>query len=99
MSLVGPRPALPAEVEQFDDALHARHRLKPGVTGLWQIEARDNPSFYAYRHLDLFYVENSSPLFDLAILLRTIPSVLVRTVRPMLGRGVPPEPQKGAATT
>ncbi|MGH9246816.1 MAG: sugar transferase [Acidimicrobiales bacterium] len=96
MSLVGPRPALPDEVEQFDADLHNRHRMKPGVTGLWQIEARDNPSFYAYRHLDLFYVENWSPLFDLAILLRTAPSVLVRTVHAVLGRKSLPEPQKGA---
>ncbi len=87
MSLVGPRPALQYEVDQFDADLHARHRMKPGVTGLWQIEARDNPSFYAYRHLDLFYVENWSPVFDLAILLQTVPSVLVRSVRVVSRRG------------
>ena len=60
MSLVGPRPALPQEVAQFDDELRPRTRVLPGITGLWQVEARDNPSFEAYRRLDLFYVENWS---------------------------------------
>ena len=49
MSLVGPRPALPDEVAQFDPELLRRHDIKPGVTGLWQLEARDSPSFHAYR--------------------------------------------------
>ncbi len=45
MSLVGPRPALPIEVAQFDEALLARQRVRPGITGLWQVEARDSASF------------------------------------------------------
>ena len=60
MSLVGPRPALPTEVAEFPAELNARHRVRPGITGLWQVEARDNPSFEAYLRLDLFYVENWS---------------------------------------
>ncbi|WP_426572118.1 sugar transferase [Aquihabitans sp. McL0605] len=71
MSLVGPRPALPDEVSQFDDDLRSRVRVPPGLTGLWQVEARDNPSFHAYRHLDLFYVENRSLVLDLTILAMT----------------------------
>ena len=78
MSLVGPRPALPEEVEQFDPGLLRRHAVKPGVTGLWQLEARDNPSFHAYRRLDLFYVENWSIGLDLLILFATIPMVITR---------------------
>jgi exopolysaccharide biosynthesis polyprenyl glycosylphosphotransferase len=78
MSLVGPRPALPSEVAEFPDELRARHAVRPGITGLWQIEARDNPSFDAYRRLDLFYVDNWSLLLDLVILLGTIDHVLVR---------------------
>ena len=76
MSLVGPRPALPEEVAAFDDALLGRLRVRPGVTGLWQVEARQKPSFEAYRRLDLFYVENWSIALDLAILVDTIPAVL-----------------------
>jgi lipopolysaccharide/colanic/teichoic acid biosynthesis glycosyltransferase len=82
MSLVGPRPALPAQVEAFDDELLTRHTMRPGVTGLWQLEARDNPSFRAYRRLDLFYVENWSIGLDIAILLGTVGAVLGRRSKP-----------------
>ena len=75
LSLVGPRPALPDEVAAFDDELRRRHRVIPGVTGLWQVEARHNPSFYAYRHLDLFYVDNWTIGLDIVILLATAKTV------------------------
>jgi exopolysaccharide biosynthesis polyprenyl glycosylphosphotransferase len=78
MSLVGPRPALPEEVEQFHDALRERLRVPPGITGLWQVEARDNPSFRAYQRLDIFYIENWSVLLDVAILWATVTGVLGR---------------------
>jgi exopolysaccharide biosynthesis polyprenyl glycosylphosphotransferase len=81
MSLVGPRPALPREVAEFDDELQARHTVPPGITGLWQVEARDNPSFLAYRRLDLFYVENWSVALDVAILVSTGKAILVRLLR------------------
>jgi exopolysaccharide biosynthesis polyprenyl glycosylphosphotransferase len=81
MSLVGPRPALPEEVAQFDDGHLARHQLPPGLTGLWQVEARENPSFFAYRHLDLYYVENWSCALDLAILAATVPTLATRAIR------------------
>ncbi len=80
MSLVGPRPALPNEVAQFEPELLRRHDVKPGVTGLWQVEARDNPSFYAYRRLDLVYVDNWSIGLDLFILLVTVPMVIAHAV-------------------
>lgn len=86
MSMVGPRPALPDEVAQFDDALLDRLQVKPGVTGLWQLEARDNPSFHAYRRLDLFYVENWSLLLDLTVLLGTARSVVQRGLRLALNK-------------
>jgi exopolysaccharide biosynthesis polyprenyl glycosylphosphotransferase len=85
MSLVGPRPALPDEVAEFDDELLGRLRVRPGVTGLWQVEARDKPSFDAYRRLDLFYVENWSILLDLAIVIDTIPAVADRALRAIVG--------------
>jgi exopolysaccharide biosynthesis polyprenyl glycosylphosphotransferase len=81
MSLVGPRPALPSEVAQFDAELMERTSVPAGITGLWQVEARDNPSFEAYRRLDLFYVENWSIMMDLAILLATAGVVLTRAAR------------------
>ena len=78
MSLVGPRPALPAEVAEFPIELRERHRVRPGITGLWQVEARDNPSFDAYQRLDLFYVENWSLALDLVIMLGTAEQMLLR---------------------
>jgi lipopolysaccharide/colanic/teichoic acid biosynthesis glycosyltransferase len=81
MSLVGPRPALQSEFEQFDEDLVERALVPPGITGLWQVEARDNPSFRAYRRLDLFYVDNWSIAFDLAIMAGTARMLIVRTFR------------------
>jgi lipopolysaccharide/colanic/teichoic acid biosynthesis glycosyltransferase len=81
MSLVGPRPALPSEVANFDVDLRQRESVLPGITGLWQVEARDNPSFMAYRRLDLFYVENWSITLDLIIILRTFEQLLLKAVQ------------------
>jgi exopolysaccharide biosynthesis polyprenyl glycosylphosphotransferase len=81
MSLVGPRPALLDEVAEFDEELQARQRVRPGVTGLWQVEARDNPSFSAYRYLDVFYVENQSLALDLTILIGTVRAVAASCLR------------------
>jgi exopolysaccharide biosynthesis polyprenyl glycosylphosphotransferase len=85
LSLVGPRPALPEEVAEFDEELLERQLIRPGVTGLWQVEARHNMSFYAYRHLDLFYLENWRLSLDIAILLATAHS-LVTDVTAAVGR-------------
>ena len=84
MSLVGPRPALPDEVAHFDAELRARESVRPGITGLWQVEGRDNPSFAAYRRFDLFYLENWSVALDLVILLGTVESVIARVFRGLL---------------
>jgi exopolysaccharide biosynthesis polyprenyl glycosylphosphotransferase len=78
MSLVGPRPALQREVDEFPTELHARHQVRPGITGLWQVEARDNPAFDAYQRLDLFYVANASLLLDVVVLLGTAEQMLLR---------------------
>lgn len=84
MSLVGPRPALPDEVAQFDDQLIERLRVKPGVTGLWQVEARDLPSFDLYRRYDLLYVQNWSVGVDLALIARTAAVVGLRSITALL---------------
>jgi len=81
MSLVGPRPALPSEVVNFGAELRQREQVLPGITGLWQVEARDNPSFEAYRRLDLFYVENWSITLDVLIMLGTVEHLIVRVLR------------------
>lgn len=83
MSLVGPRPALPHEAAQFGEQLRSRARVRPGITGLWQLEARDKPSFWAYERLDLFYVENWSVGLDLSILLGTAVTVARRGLVPV----------------
>jgi exopolysaccharide biosynthesis polyprenyl glycosylphosphotransferase len=86
MTLVGPRPALEKEVADFDDELLRRFSVRPGVTGLWQLEARDDPDFEAYRRLDLFYVENWSLSLDLAIIIGTVADVVVRGISGITGR-------------
>ena len=75
MSLVGPRPALPSEVEQYDDWIKNRLRVKPGITGLWQISGRTETSFGDYVRHDLFYIQNWSLSLDLWILWRTLRAV------------------------
>ncbi len=72
MSLVGPRPPLTSEVERYDLAHLRRLDVLPGITGLWQVEARQDPSFDAYISLDTAYVENWSLSLDLKILVRTV---------------------------
>ncbi|NLV54319.1 MAG: sugar transferase [Acidimicrobiales bacterium] len=78
MSLVGPRPALPHETEAWDPLLTQRLRVKPGITGMWQVNGRSESSFEDYTRLDLYYVDNWSLLIDLAIMAKTIPVVLMR---------------------
>ncbi|MGH3264601.1 MAG: exopolysaccharide biosynthesis polyprenyl glycosylphosphotransferase, partial [Trebonia sp.] len=87
MSLVGPRFAVPREAAQFDEELQRRTVMRPGITGLWQTEARDNPSFSAYRRLDLLYIDNWSLGLDLAILANTAHAVSVRAMKAVLMHG------------
>ena len=76
MSMVGPRPALPDEVRQWEPALADRLRVLPGLTGLWQVSGRSNSSFSTYKRLDLYYVDNWSLRHDIEICARTLPAVL-----------------------
>lgn len=78
MSLVGPRPALPHETEEWDALLTQRLRVKPGITGMWQVSGRSDTSFEDYTRLDLYYVDNWSLATDLAILAKTVPVVAFR---------------------
>ncbi len=78
MSVVGPRPALPEEVESWPDDLHYRLRARPGITGMWQVMGEDRHDFDQYTKLDLYYVDNWSLFNDVSIVLRTVPSILTR---------------------
>lgn len=78
MSLVGPRPPTPDEVEQYKDWQLKRLQVKPGITCLWQVRGRSNLSFYKWVKLDLWYINNWSFGLDLKILWWTIPVVLKR---------------------
>ncbi|MCK9485359.1 MAG: sugar transferase [Dehalococcoidia bacterium] len=77
MSLVGPRPPLPSEVERYEPEHWARLRGVPGITGLWQVRARHRHDFTEMLEMDLEYLEDISPVNDLRILLLTIPAVLM----------------------
>ena len=76
MSLVGPRPPLPAEVEHYDSSIRRRLLVKPGLTGLWQISGRSDLSWEESVRLDLRYVENWSLALDLLILWKTAAAVV-----------------------
>lgn len=75
MSLVGPRPPLPREVEAYERDVRRRLLVKPGLTGLWQVSGRSNLSWQDSVRLDLYYVENWSLAGDLVIILRTARAV------------------------
>ena len=79
MSLIGPRPAPPREVEGYDIWHRRRLSMKPGITGLWQVGSRLDAHFDDRAHLDLAYIDRWSLLLDLKILLKTVPAVLGRT--------------------
>ena len=76
MSLVGPRPALPTEVAQYDSDTRRRLDVRPGLTGLWQVSGRSNLSWDDTVRLDLYYVDNWSLIQDLIILFRTAKAVV-----------------------
>ncbi len=77
MSLVGPRPPLPSEVEQYQEWHKRRLDASPGMTGLWQVSGRSGLSFDEMVLLDIYYIENWSPALDSMIFLRTIPRAIL----------------------
>jgi len=78
MSIVGPRPALANEMDGWPGDTHGRLRVRPGITGMWQVSGRSDASFEEYTRLDLYYVDNWSLWVDVAIVAKTVPTVLFR---------------------
>jgi lipopolysaccharide/colanic/teichoic acid biosynthesis glycosyltransferase len=78
MSLVGPRPPLPVEVQTYDDWEAQRLLAKPGITCIWQVSGRSELDFESWVRLDLEYMETWSLWLDLRLLARTIPAVVSR---------------------
>lgn len=76
MSVVGPRPPLPAETQEYTDRHVRRLEVAPGMTGLWQVSGRSDLTFEEMVQLDLFYIENWSLRYDLSLVLRTVPTVM-----------------------
>jgi lipopolysaccharide/colanic/teichoic acid biosynthesis glycosyltransferase len=76
MSLVGPRPPEPQEVEHYSDRQLGRLAVKPGLTCTWQVNGRSNLSFEEWVDMDLAYIRTRSTHLDLALILKTIPAVL-----------------------
>jgi lipopolysaccharide/colanic/teichoic acid biosynthesis glycosyltransferase len=81
MSLVGPRPPIPEEVTHYKPWQRRRLSLKPGLTCIWQVKARNNTDFNTWMKLDLEYIDNWSIFLDLKLLFLTIPAVLSGTGR------------------
>ena len=81
MSLVGPRPSLPWEVQMFPPWARSRQTVRPGITGLWQVSGRNRLTMLAGLELDVEYVERRGLRLDLLILLRTLPVLLSRAGR------------------
>jgi lipopolysaccharide/colanic/teichoic acid biosynthesis glycosyltransferase len=78
MSIVGPRPEVPGLVAQFPPEYHGRHGVRPGITGLAQVSGRGLLTYHETMLYDLEYVERHSLAKDVAILARTVPTVLSR---------------------
>ncbi|MBI3948960.1 MAG: sugar transferase [Acidobacteria bacterium] len=76
MSIVGPRPPIPYEVEQYSDWHRKRLDVKPGITGLWQVSGRNRLPFDEMVQLDVYYIENWSLWLDFKIILQTLPAIL-----------------------
>jgi lipopolysaccharide/colanic/teichoic acid biosynthesis glycosyltransferase len=79
MSLVGPRPPIPGEYAQYEIGHLKRLQVPPGITGLWQVEARRDASFESYINLDTHYVDHWNVWLDFKILLKTVAVVVAGT--------------------
>src|SRR5438552_4543246 len=110
MSLVGPRPCLPAEFERYQPSERQRVNALPGLTGYWQVKGKNNTTFKEMIAMDLFYIRNMSIWLDLTIMFRTIPTLIKEVLNrprtsqdrtppqtPLIIRAVSPEGRNGVA--
>jgi lipopolysaccharide/colanic/teichoic acid biosynthesis glycosyltransferase len=81
MSIVGPRPPLPSEVQGYDVWHRRRLSMKPGITGLWQVSARREAEFDRWVAIDLEYIDRWSLWLDLKIMARSVPAILAQQGR------------------
>jgi lipopolysaccharide/colanic/teichoic acid biosynthesis glycosyltransferase len=81
MSLVGPRPPLPSEVQSYDVWHRRRLSMKPGITGLWQVSARREAEFDRWVAIDLEYIDRWSLWLDIKIMARSVPAILAQQGR------------------
>ena len=94
MSLIGPRPCIPYEYENYTVAQRARFHSRPGLTGLWQVSGKNRTTFDRMIELDIQYATQRSPKLDVKILLLTVPSVLSQVVEMCRIRwGAAPRPE------
>jgi len=80
MSIVGPRPCIPYEYDQYSPAQRQRFEVTPGLTGLWQVSGKNHTTFDEMVRLDIHYARTRSPRVDLVIILRTVPALFVQLV-------------------
>jgi lipopolysaccharide/colanic/teichoic acid biosynthesis glycosyltransferase len=78
MALVGPRPVIPYEVDMYPESYLTRFKVKPGLTGLWQVSGRNERTYHEMVRFDIEYAESASLMLDLRILAKTMPVVLSR---------------------
>jgi undecaprenyl-phosphate galactose phosphotransferase len=76
MSLVGPRPIIAAEIGRYENDIAYYYRVRPGITGVWQVSGRNDVSYEARVQMDVWYVRNWSFWHDVAILCKTFPALL-----------------------
>jgi lipopolysaccharide/colanic/teichoic acid biosynthesis glycosyltransferase len=80
MSLVGPRPCIPSELECYTDGQKARFEIPPGITGYWQVNGKNKTTFNQMVEMDIQYGERMSLVFDLVIIVGTIPALAMQAL-------------------
>ena len=80
MSLVGPRPCTPYEFQRYKDWQQERVNALPGLTGYWQVKGKNKTTFTEMVQMDIWYTRNLSPLLDLAIMVKTLPAIIVQVL-------------------
>jgi exopolysaccharide production protein ExoY len=100
MSLVGPRPCTPNELDHYTGTQKARFNLLPGITGYWQVNGKNNTTFNQMVEMDIKYGERASLMLDLVIMLRTFPALAKLAIQNRLNRARrQSEPSRAAVTS